>query len=534
MIDYSNKRVLIADDFSGFRTSVTAMLRQMAVRDVDSVATGEETLALCRNNRYDIILHDYNLGDGKNGQQVLEELHHTKRISPHCIFVMVTAESSQAMVIAALECEPDAYLTKPFNRASLEQRLDKLVQRKTTLKPILDAISRDDPQAVVGACRTMIQAQPRLAPLCQRYLADALAQLGQDAELEALLNELVGDRPLPWALVTLGNHQRTKGRLDEAQALYERGIELFPMLPALFDGLAAIHDARGDSLAAQQCLEQGIKISPHALQRQVELGKLARRNEDYAQATRAFRHAVGLGRNSAFRNAETHLQLAATLTEQDGPGAINPKTLLEIRQTLAEVDKTWKNDASLVARSNLLQGSALAKSGQKSEAERYAQMASEHLESLDGGLAPELALDVARQLRELGRADSADTVLATCAEMYGDDPVVLEQIAELIDNPEIIRSGEHAKAKNREGIKCYQQKQFEEALGLFRQASASQPRNISYALNTAQSLLRLLTQTPDEALKAECLRCLAQAHNMPTTDKRYERYQKLRKAVEAL
>ncbi|QIB50490.1 tetratricopeptide repeat-containing response regulator [Pseudomonas sp. OIL-1] len=534
MIDYSNKRVLIADDFSGFRTSVTGMLRQMAVRDVDAVATGEETLALCRNTRYDVILHDYNLGDGKNGQQVLEELHHTRRISPHCIFVMVTAESSQAMVMAALECEPDAYLTKPFNRASLEQRLEKLFQRKAALKPILDAISRDDPQAVVSACRTMIQAQPRLAPLCQRYLADALAQLGQATELESLLNGLVGDRPLPWALVAQGNHLRSKGRLDEAQALYEKGIELFPMLPALFDGLSAIHDARGDSLAAQQYLEKGIRISPHALQRQVELGRLARRNDDYAQATRAFRQAVGLGRNSAFRNPETHLQLAATLTEQDGPGVINPKVLLEIRQTLAEVDKTWKNDPALIARSNLLQGSALAKNGQKGEAERYAQMATERLESLEGGLAPELALDMARQLRELGRADSADAVLSTCAEMYGDDPAILEQIAEQTDNPDIIKAGEHAKAQNREGIKRYQQKQFAEALELFRQASASQPRNISYALNTAQSLLRLLAQTPDDDLKAECLRCLAQAHNMPATDKRYERYQKLRKAADAL
>lgn len=534
MVDYSGKRVLIADDFSGFRSSVAGMLRQMAIREVDAVATGEETLALCRQNRYDIILHDYNLGDGKNGQQVLEELHHTKRIAPHCIFVMVTAESSQAMVMAALECEPDAYLTKPFNRASLEQRLDKLVQRKLALKPILDAIGRDDPQAVVDACRAITTAQPRLAPLCQRYLADALTQLGQHTELETLLTALVGDRPLPWALVALGNHLRARGRLDEAQALYDRGIALFPMLPALFDGLAAIHAARGDSTAAQQYLEQGVKISPHTLHRQVELGKLARRNEDFAQAARAFRHAVGLGRNSAFRTPETHLELAATLTEQDGPGAINPKVLIEIRQTLAEVDKTWKGDPALIARSNLLQGTALAKNGQTGEADRYAQMAVEHLESLQGGLAPEMALDVARQLLELGRTDTADAVLSTCAEMYGDDPDVLRQIAEQTDNPDILNGGEQAKAVNREGIKSYQQQRFPEALELFRQASASQPRNISYALNTAQSLLRLLAQAPDEALKSECLRCLEQAHNMPSTDKRHERYRKLRKAAEEL
>src|SRR5690606_8484805 len=110
----------------------------------DTADRGEETLSLCRNKRYDIILHDYNLGPGKNGQQVLEELVAGKLLSPHSIFVMVTAESSQAMVLSALEHEPDAYLTKPFNRASLAQRLDKLVERKQRLKPIYNAIEKND------------------------------------------------------------------------------------------------------------------------------------------------------------------------------------------------------------------------------------------------------------------------------------------------------------------------------------------------------------------------------------------------------
>ena len=121
MIVYSNKRFLVVDDFSDFRSSVKAMLTQMGAQHIDVAASGAEAIALCGKTRYDIILHDYNLGDGKNGQQVLEELHQRKLIGPHCIFVMVTAESSQAMVMAALEYEPDAYLTKPFNRASLQQ-----------------------------------------------------------------------------------------------------------------------------------------------------------------------------------------------------------------------------------------------------------------------------------------------------------------------------------------------------------------------------------------------------------------------------
>ncbi|MEJ6654952.1 MAG: response regulator, partial [Pseudomonas sp.] len=122
MIEYSSKRFLIVDDFTDFRSALTGMLRQVGVGDIDAAASGEDALALCRKKSYDVILHGYSLGKGKNGQQVLEELNHGKLITPHCIFIIISAENSQAMVMAALECEPDSYLTKPFNLASLQQR----------------------------------------------------------------------------------------------------------------------------------------------------------------------------------------------------------------------------------------------------------------------------------------------------------------------------------------------------------------------------------------------------------------------------
>lgn len=534
MIDYSKKRFLVVDDFSEFRSSVTGILRQLAVQHVDTAATGEEALAQCRNNTYDIILHDYNLGEGKNGQQVLEEALHRKLITPHCIFVMVTAESSQAMVMAALECEPDAYLTKPFNRASLQQRLDKLVERKTALKPILDAVSKNDQKAVVDACTQVANTHPRFAPQCNRYQADALAALGEHARLEALLEGLLGDRPLPWALVALANHYRRRGQLDKALELYQQGISLFPMLPALYDGLAAIHAAQGDTAKAQEYLQQGVKISPNTVSRQVELGKIAKANEDYDQAVRAFRQAVGLGRNSALRDPNNHLQLASTLNDQAGDGAIDPRVLVEIRQTLGDLDKTWKNDSGLAVRSTLLQAKTLIKSGNKQEGARLAQVAVEKLGTLESFYPADVALEVAEQLRGLGKAEQAEDVLATCAEMYGDDPVVMEGVGKLTDNPAILQGGDQAKNFNRDGIRAYQQKDYAAALELFRKAFASQPRNISFALNTAQSLLRQVASTRDPQLKQECQQCLDQVRSMPAADPRQARYLKLRQTLENL
>ena len=534
MIDYSKKRFLVVDDFSEFRTAVTGMLRLMAVKQVDAAAKGEEALALCRNTQYDIILHDYNLGAGKNGQQVLEELHHAKLISPHCIFVMCTAESSQAMVMSALECEPDAYLTKPFNRASLQQRLDKLVERKTALKPVLDALSKEDHAAVITACDQLLKANPKLAPQCLRYKANALKTLGMHAELEALLKFLTGDRPLPWALIALGTLWLEQGKLDEAEQLFTSAVTQFPMLPALFDGLAAVNKARGDHQQAQAFLMQGLQISPNSLQRQQTLGQLARSNGDYERATKAFRQAIDLGRNSQFRDPENHLGLAGSLSDQAGDEAPGSKVMTEIRQTLGDLGKTWRDDPGLKVRANLLEASVLKKAADIVGADKLINAAAEQLAQMDTFFSADKALEVAAQLKKLGRTDVAEEVLGTCAEMYGDDENIMSAISQHTDNPAILQAGTQAQQFNREGIRAYQQKKFPEALALFRQAQALQPRNISFALNTAQSLLRLLLTTPDAELKAECLQCLEQVRSMPSSDPRYPRYNKLCSTVQGL
>lgn len=527
MISYNQKRFLIVDDFSDFRSSVKSMLGQMAAKHIDIAANGEEAIAQCRNCKYDIILHDYNLGEGKNGQQVLEELHQGGLISPQCIFIMVTAESSQAMVLAALEFEPDAYLTKPFTRASLQQRLDKLVERKIALQPILAPLAQQQHREVLQACEKVIKAEPRYAPLCQRYKADALKALGMHKELEAQLTSLLAERPMPWALSMLGNHWLERGELDKAESSLEQGISQFPMLPALYDCLAKVKVAKGDLLKAQTFLEQAVKISPNSPQRQAELGKLARANQDPERAIRAYRQAVNLGRHSKFRDPENHLNLAGSLQDQAGDGAPSPKALLEIRQTLGDVSKSWKNDPGLTARADLAQATSLIKAGKQSEAKQLALNASEKLGSLDTFFPAETALEVASQLRALGQADQADTLLSTCAEMYGDDPKVMAGIAEQTSDPAILTAGEHAQTHNREGIRLYQQKQYPEALESFRAARAMQPRNISFALNTAQSLVRLLINEPTPALREECMACLEQVRSMPSSDHRHERYRKL-------
>ena len=528
MLAYHQKSFLIVDDFSDFRSSVRSMLRELGVKDVDTADTGEQALRMCAQKRYDFILQDYHLGDGKkNGQQVLEDLMLEKLISHESVFLMVTAESSQAMVLSALEHEPDAYLTKPFNRSGLAQRLERLQQRKTLLKPILQALDRGKPVEVLNACIALCKQDPRYAPLCLRYRADALRDMHQNEALERLYNSILADRPLPWAYVGLGRLLFKRGQVGEAKAVYEKALKAFPMMPGLYDGLAEVLVAEGDTQRAQNVLEEAVRLSPLAVRRQALLGKLAMANEDFDSASRAYRQAVSQGAQSRFKDPESNLGLAHALISKGSERGLDTRTRLEINQTLSAVAKENPTDPGLQIRARLMKATSLLLNDAET-AEKLTEQALLRLDGMEQFMSPEAALLLAKQLQMLGQASAGASMLKNCAEIYGDDPKVMQNIAKLTDDPTILSSSNAAADINRQGVRSYKGGNLAEARELFRKALAMQPKNISIALNMAQSLLHGADANPDAALLEECRACLKLVGMMPDTDARYPRYQKLR------
>jgi Flp pilus assembly protein TadD len=104
----------------------------------------------------------------------------------------------------------------------------------------------------------------------------------------------------------------------------------------------------------------------------------------------------------------------------------------------------------------------------------------------------------------------------------------MQNIAKQTDDPEILGAGKAAIDFNLQGIRCYRAGKLGEAQDLFRQGLALQPKNISIALNMAQSLLHMGVKNLDAASLAECQNSLKLVGKMPETDPRFERFQKLR------
>ncbi|MEC8427528.1 MAG: response regulator, partial [Pseudomonadota bacterium] len=92
---YQSKHCLIVEDLPEARASLKNMLNTFGLDKIDTAATSQQAIELCEEKHYDLLLCDYNLGEGQDGQQLLEELRFRKLLRNTSMFVMVTAERSR-------------------------------------------------------------------------------------------------------------------------------------------------------------------------------------------------------------------------------------------------------------------------------------------------------------------------------------------------------------------------------------------------------------------------------------------------------
>jgi len=187
---FGKLRYLVVDDFDSFRLSMRTMLSSCGAENIELASGAKQAIDYCSYNKVDILLCDYNLGDGRNGQQILEELRFRKLLSHTAVFMMITAETSRHMALAARDCQPDAYLAKPINRAVLHTRLSSLLQQREALLPINRELDRDNYEKAVALC---LQAQQILEAAVQHSPNGLLRQkqLALQAEMNADMESAV-------------------------------------------------------------------------------------------------------------------------------------------------------------------------------------------------------------------------------------------------------------------------------------------------------------------------------------------------------
>ncbi|MDQ4624502.1 tetratricopeptide repeat protein [Janthinobacterium lividum] len=325
MPETSDLSVLIVDPNPSMRGNLHNMLNQAAITKVEYAVNSGTAIRLLTKKPFDIILCEYDLGsgtDGQDGQQLLEDLRHHKLIGLWTIFIMLTSEAIHSKVISAAELTPSDYILKPFTVDVLSGRIARAIERRAMFLPTYQLIDKGDLREAVKSCRAAELQHPRLAADFARLRAELHIALDEWKEAEQLYGDMLATRPMAWAHLGLARTLFEQQRHEEAQDALLELVEVYPRFMAAYDLLAQNHEAMGQQLQAKKILEDAVAISPHMVRRLRHLGGIAYDTGDIGAAERAYKQVVTKAKYSEFRDPEDHVNLVKTLVKKgDAPQA---------------------------------------------------------------------------------------------------------------------------------------------------------------------------------------------------------------------
>lgn len=113
------KNCLVVDDSKVIRKVARHILESLDIT-VSEACDGREALSQCQSGDHDVVLLDWNM-PVMSGMEFLQQLNATHGSRPKVIFC--TTENGLGHIKAALDAGADEYVMKPFDRDTLESKL---------------------------------------------------------------------------------------------------------------------------------------------------------------------------------------------------------------------------------------------------------------------------------------------------------------------------------------------------------------------------------------------------------------------------
>ena len=114
--------VLVVDDYSTMIRIIRNLLKQLGFENVDDAGDGSAALAKLRNQKYGLVISDWNM-EPMSGYDLLQEVRGDPELAA-VPFIMVKAESKTENVIAAKKAGVSNYIVKPFNAQTLRNKIE--------------------------------------------------------------------------------------------------------------------------------------------------------------------------------------------------------------------------------------------------------------------------------------------------------------------------------------------------------------------------------------------------------------------------
>ena len=130
MSQTSDMKILVVDDFSTMRRIIRGLLRESGYANVEEAEDGVAALDTLRNAAFDFVISDINMPN-MNGFELLAQIKKDETLA-HLPVLMVTAEARREDIVRAAQEGAAGYIVKPFTKATLEEKVAKIMQKLAT------------------------------------------------------------------------------------------------------------------------------------------------------------------------------------------------------------------------------------------------------------------------------------------------------------------------------------------------------------------------------------------------------------------
>jgi two-component system chemotaxis response regulator CheY len=129
----TEQHFLVVDDFSTMRRIVLGLLKELEYAKMSDADDGSTAWKILESGPAPItfVITDWNMPT-MDGLQLLKKIRETPRFS-HLPVLMITAEAKKENIITAAQAGADGYIVKPFNAATLNDKIEKILSRRAQM-----------------------------------------------------------------------------------------------------------------------------------------------------------------------------------------------------------------------------------------------------------------------------------------------------------------------------------------------------------------------------------------------------------------
>jgi two-component system, chemotaxis family, chemotaxis protein CheY len=113
--------ILVVEDSKTMGQIIRNLLMLIGFRKIENISDGTTALAKLREKKFGLVISDWNM-QPMTGLMLLTEVRADPMLEG-LVFIMVTAESTVANVVAARDAGASSYIVKPFTGEMLKSKI---------------------------------------------------------------------------------------------------------------------------------------------------------------------------------------------------------------------------------------------------------------------------------------------------------------------------------------------------------------------------------------------------------------------------